>query len=108
MFSLPLITDGSYAANTVQTTVPTSPIFDPDQPLPLRQLMPVNFAANDYLPQRKVVRKKTKQPRNLSQSINIDLLAEKVRLPFASAVNTDFVRQKRRQAIINRSIDREI
>ena len=68
--------------------------------------MPVNFAANDYLPQRKVVRKKN--GRNLSQSINIDLLAEKVKLPFASAIDPDFVKQKRRKAIINNSIDREI
>ena len=52
---------------------------DKVEPEKLNKLVPgkVICQPNDYLPQRKVMRKKRKQ-RDLSQNINIDVLAQSV------------------------------
>ena len=75
--------------------------------VPLNSLTEVSRKANDYLPQRKIMRSKQRKPGS-REPINIDIIAENVKLPFASYVDPKHVKTSRRVGIINRSLDKEI
>lgn len=74
-------------------------------PQPLNELTKVRKKPNDYLPQRKVMRRKrsnifqSKEPKN---KINIDTIAEGVQIPFASFVDQKMIKDNRRTGAINK------
>ena len=78
---------------------------------PISDMMKMNRRANDYLPQQRIMRrkrsnifKKTKD----KDTLNIDPLAEHIRIPFASFVDNKMIKEKRRNHIINNTIDQQI
>ena len=75
--------------------------------MPLNNLTEVSRRPNDYLPQKKIMRSKRRKAGS-REPINIDVLAENVKLPFASYVDPKSVQNSRRVGVINRTLDKEI
>ena len=67
--------------------------------------------ANDYMPQKKVMRRqKRNKLHNNSQerAVNIDVVAESVKLPFASFIDESMIKKERLKSRINTILDKDI
>lgn len=78
---------------------------------PIADLMKMNRRANDYLPQQRIMRRKRsnlfKKTRD-KDTLNIDPIAEHIKIPFASFVDHKMIKEKRLNGIINKTIDSQI
>ena len=77
------------------------------EPMPLRSLTEISRKPNDYLPQKKITRSKRRKE-GAKEPINIDVMAENVKLPFASYYDPKHIKTSRRVEIINKTLDKQI
>lgn len=71
--------------------------------------MKVSRQVNDYLPQRRIMRRKRSNifKKSLAkEKLNIDSIAENVSIPFASFVDHKMIKDKRLAGVISKDIDK--
>ena len=74
-------------------------------------MLPVKNQASDYLPQRRIIRRKRSNIFKKSGSqrrLKVDTMAENIKIPFASFVDQKMVKGRRLVGIINKDIDSRI